>query len=531
MATIQGRYSATRDAARWRAPSLWRVTAGQRWFILISTAFVLLRIPSFFEPTWYSDAGAYSDIGWALNHGARLYVDVWDNKPPGIYWLSAFLTAHLPVAIAMPLATSVVTAVAAVCVAGVGTRVGGTGVGMIAALSFVVVASLPNLDGDLFNAEVFGAALVAAAIAIVLRCSRPRWLLAAGALSGLALLFKGVFAADLLVVMGVAAIVAESRGRRAITNSVAVLAGWSIVVLAATLGLLEQGALGPGIAVLTRSDAGYVAAYGSQGFAGIPGAILTAARVLVPVGAGAGVAAAFVVRGRLAGAAIAWWLGWDVASSMVSGRGFPHYVQQAEPAICLALAVAASALWRRHGHQGLFAGASVAAAIVSCLLVLWVPQAELSLAHGRGLPGLKVDSVATSRLPTYYAAGFRRLFDPSTAPAFDRLFPANLTLQRTAVSEIDSHSAPTDRIFVWGWIPWIYTLSNRMPAGRFVALGSAYYIEPSSQDTLLHDLEAHPPAVLIVETPTTPAALLEFLRRHHYQHAVTTGVDLWILQA
>src|SRR5260370_40048193 len=158
------------------------------------------------------------------------------------------------------------------------------------------------------------------------------------------------------------------------------------------------------------------------------GAILTAARVLFPVGAGAGVAAAFVVRGRLAGAAIAWWLGWDVASSMVSGRGFPHYVQQAEPAICLALAVAASALWRRYGHQGLFARATVATAIISCLLVLWAPQAELSLAHGRGLPGLKVDSVATSRLPTYYAEGVSRLFDPSTAPAFDRLTSADLSL-------------------------------------------------------------------------------------------------------
>jgi len=524
MATVQGRYSATRDAA------LWHVTAGQRWFILISTAFVLMRIPSFFEPTWYSDAGAYSDIGWALNHGARLYVDVWDNKPPGIYWLSAFLAGHLPVAIAMPLATSVAGAVAAVCVAGIGTRVGGAGVGTIAGLSFVVVASLPILDGDLFNAEPFGAALVAAAIAIVLRSSRPRWLIAAGALAGLALLFKGVFAADLVVVMGVAAILAESRGRAAVTNSGAVLAGWSIVVLAATLVLFEQGALGPGVAVLARSDVGYVAAYGSQGFAGISGVMLTAARVLFPAGVGAGVAAAFVVRRRLAAAALAWWLGWDVASSMVSGRGFPHYVQQAEPAICVALAVAASALWRRHGHQRLFAGATVAAAIIGCLVVLWVPAAELSLAHGRGLPGLKVDSVATSRLLTYYVDGYHRLVDPSTAPAFDRLFPANLTLQRTAVSEIDSHSTPSDRIFVWGWIPWIYTLSDRMPAGRFVALGSAYYVEPSSQDMLLRDLEAHPPAVLIVETPATPEALLEFLRRHHYQRAVTTSVDLWVLQ-
>jgi len=36
--------------------------------------------------------------------------------------------------------------------------------------------------------------------------------------------------------------------------------------------------------------------------------------------------------------------------------------------------------------------------------------------------------------------------------------------------------------------------------------------------------------VLIVETRTTPGALLDFLRLHHYRHAATTSVDLWVLQ-
>src|SRR5713101_5093501 len=529
MATVQGRFSAIREAAQPRTPSLWRVALRQRWFIVISSAFVLLRLPSFVEPTWYSDAGTYADIGWALNRGARLYLDVWDNKPPGIYWLSALLVGHAPIAIAMPLASTLFVGAAAVCVASIARKVGGAGAGTIAALSYVVVASLPILDGDLFNAELFGATFVAAAIAIVVHSSRPRWLIVAGALAGLALLFKGVFAADLVVVMGIAAIVASPRTRNVITNSGAVLAGWTIVAAAAGLALFEQGALAAAIAVLARSDVGYVATYGSQGFAGISGAMLTAARVLVPVSAGAGVAAGFVVRGHPAAAALTWWLGWDVASSMVSGRGFPHYVQQAEPAICVALAVAASVMWRRYGHKGMFAAATIAAAVISCFLVLLVPSAELSLAHGRGLPGLRVDSVPASMLPAYYLDGYHRFLDPSAAPAFDRLFPANLTLQRTAMNEIDSHSAPGDRVYVWGWIPWIYTLTNRTPAGRFVALDSAYYLEPSAQGTLLHDLEAHPPTVLIVETRTPPGALLDFLRLHHYQHAATTGVDLWVL--
>ena len=530
MATVQGRFSATRQDAQSSTPPLSRIAARQRWLIVIAGAFVLMRIPTFVEPTWYSDAGTYADIGWALNHGARLYVDVWDNKPPGIYWLSAFLAGRLPIMIAMPLASTLFTGAAAACVASIGRRVAGAGVGTIAALAYVVVASLPSLDGDLFNAELFGATFVAAAIAIVVHSSRPGWLIIAGALTGLALLFKGVFAADLIVVMGIAAIVANRQGRTVVASSGAVMAGWTIVAAAAALALFEQGALGAAIAVLARSDVGYVATYGSQGFAGISGAMVTAARVLTSIGAGAGVATALLVRRRLAEAALAWWLGWDVASAMVSGRGFPHYVQQAEPAICVALAVAASALWQRFGHKGMFAAATVAAAVISCVLVLLVPAAELSLGHGRGLPGLKVDSVPMSLLPAYYVDGYHRLIDPSAAPAFDGLFPANLAMQRMAVSEIDSHSVPGDRVYVWGWIPWIYALSNRAPAGRFVALDSAYYIEPSAQGTLLRDLEAHPPEALIVDTRATPGALLDFLRLHHYQHDGTTSVDLWVLQ-
>ncbi len=63
-----------------------------------------------------------------------------------------------------------------------------------------------------------------------------------------------------------------------------------------------------------------------------------------------------------------------------------------------------------------------------------------------------------------------------------------------------------------------------------MALDSAYYVEPSAEGTLLRDLETHRPTVLIVETGTTPGALLDFLQRHHYQHDATRGVDLWVLQ-
>ena len=536
MATAEGRFLESPGVLLPPVPTIWRAIVRQRWVIVISGVFALLRLPSFVEPTWYSDAGTYADIGWALNHGARLYIEVWDNKPPGMYWLSEFLIAHFPTAIAMPLASSLFTATAAFCVAAAGSRLGGAQVGNAAALVYVVIGSLPSLDGNLFNAELCGAAFVAMAVAIVLRASSFRWLILAGTLVGVAALFKAVFAADIVMVIAIPAIVRLSEKRRMLSTpnakaALAILAGCSVTMIAAALALLRQDALGPAIAVIARSDVSYIVTYGSGGISGVPGTLLTALRIFIVLVAGVGIARALIRRGHPSAAVLAWWLGWDLASAMVSARGFPHYVQQAEPVLCLALALAAFALSSRFGHRRLLVATTVLATFICCQVVLWLPSAEIAVASGHGLPGPKDDGVATSRLPAYYIDGYRRLIDPSAGQAFDASFPTDLAQQRMAVKIVDSLSAPGDRVFVWGWISWVYALSNRMPAGRYVALDSAYYVDPSAQSNLLGDLEAHPPKVLIVETKATPQALVDFLLQHRYQRVVTAvgGSDYWVL--
>ena len=63
-------------------------------FLLNSIPYVLsiiLRIPSFFEPHWYTDTGIYSAIGKSLNNNGILYKTIIDNKPPLIYYLFALL--------------------------------------------------------------------------------------------------------------------------------------------------------------------------------------------------------------------------------------------------------------------------------------------------------------------------------------------------------------------------------------------------------------------------------------------------------
>ena len=66
-----------------------------RWSILI-TAMVLLILPivAFSQIAAHTRVDIVDDqmfgyFGWRVAHGAILYEDVWDNKPPGIYWINA----------------------------------------------------------------------------------------------------------------------------------------------------------------------------------------------------------------------------------------------------------------------------------------------------------------------------------------------------------------------------------------------------------------------------------------------------------
>ncbi|MCB1281842.1 MAG: hypothetical protein KDB18_10000, partial [Salinibacterium sp.] len=77
---------------------------------------------------------------------------------------------------------------------------------------------------------------------------------------------------------------------------------------------------------------------------------------------------------------------------------------------------------------------------------------------------------------------------------------------------IEATTSPEDKIFVWGFSPWLYGYSHRRPAGRFVfgtyVTGIVPWfhgtldeertrIVPGSVDALLGDLEREKPALII----------------------------------
>ncbi len=177
-------------------------------------------------------------------------------------------------------------------------------------------------------------------------------------------------------------------------------------------------------------------------------------------------------------------LGWfasGVISTMLSGRTFDHYVIQVVP------------------------GLSLAGGWLLARMMEWLRQTGASTKWSR-YPGwlLLAAAVAWTSIDLNH---FRRTADPNDDPHEAKLY-----------SLIHRHSDPTDRIFVWGYSPGIYLMSQRLPSTRFIytnyltglipwtnldpLVDTTYAVVPGAWDRLAEDLSRHPPA-LIVDTMST----------------------------
>ncbi len=155
--------------------------------LVILAGVVLLRLPSLFEPYWYGDEGVYLTVGQALARGANLYKDIHDNKPPLLYLVAAVAGTQFWfrfIALGWNVAT--------VAVFGKLAKKwweGGDGA-MWATVLFAVLTSLPFLEGNIANAELFFLLPTVAAFGILWSGKGYGASVVAGGLYGLAALFK-----------------------------------------------------------------------------------------------------------------------------------------------------------------------------------------------------------------------------------------------------------------------------------------------------------------------------------------------------
>lgn len=215
--------------------------------IFLALIFLGIRIVRFFEPLGL-DQGLFAYFGQHIPRGDIPYKDIWDSKPPGIFYVYAFALGLGDAIGWVYLLEGLCSAATAFLIYRLGRRLSDERVGLTAALVYVLFSHAPLLGGFWANAQAerFMELPIVGSL-ILLTTEHPRreraFLLASGMLSGVAILFKLV--AFLIVPCAIFYVIFSRKDTRcAARGTLVFLIGLALPPLAALGYFWSRGALG-----------------------------------------------------------------------------------------------------------------------------------------------------------------------------------------------------------------------------------------------------------------------------------------------
>lgn len=164
-------------------------------FAILLAVAVVLRCDTFGDPNLHGDEVFYHQVGIAMHHGARPYVDVWDRKPFGLFALFYLITAISPAPIVYQLAATLFAAGTAWVIGAIAQPWAGPRGALLAGMCYLLwLAPLQGFGGQ---SPIFYNLFIAAAALLVLNAlprlaqgERPRSVFAAMLLGGCAITIK-----------------------------------------------------------------------------------------------------------------------------------------------------------------------------------------------------------------------------------------------------------------------------------------------------------------------------------------------------
>jgi hypothetical protein len=496
----------------------WLARAGGALSIALAVAALafwvhLFELPA--ENTW--DAALFLSTAKLMRHGLLLYRDLWDPKPPGVFWYMRGVFAVLPVAVWSVRLTDYILYVLAglaffrLCrlEARVPLALLGTGL-------WLVYAHHPDFDNQGFYTEEYA---VICGIGAVLAAARywrrggARWVIGSGVAAAGAMLCKHPGAACALP-----ALVLLS-GRRP-TRALPLFALAMAVPLAAVVAAFWwRGALEPLL------DAQMRFLIGPDGF-GAPGPADLAGRtrefavrtweqlaphpaLLWPAVGGAAIGALRPTRPRVAALV---WLVADLLGIAAQRYYYPHYFIAAfASAVLVAVFGAAWILeWRPSDGRALVAlrSAGVAALVLAALVVLERMDAARRPMLRRGWALLEAGPAAWPR-------------DPGTR------------LDAELGTYLRERTAADDRVFIFdtGSVAAVYWVADRVPASRYLLSIAPTGSVPRRIEQLA-ELAAHRPAYVVVTGNPVERHFSPYLREHYglmFVRDVGSRAEIWAL--
>ncbi|HEY6474064.1 MAG TPA: glycosyltransferase family 39 protein [Acidimicrobiales bacterium] len=449
---------------------------------------VLARLPFLHTPLT-ADEGGYAEVARLWSHGAVLYQGAWVDRPQGLLIIfRAMLHVDGGSAEALRALAAVAGALVVAVTMVVTARLAGRIPATIAGLAMATVGAAPFIESFTLSGELLASLFAVASLLAFVRYlerAAPGWLVAAGLLTGCAVLVKqsafdaGAAAAVYLV---------WTRRRGGIVPAAALVAAAFLPVVVAAV--TAQSFHGWWYAMVTYRDQADSILTGS-----VHARIDQAWSSAGPAARGLGVLALLAVAGwrrwPLLGVL---WLAFACAAVIGGGNFHNHYYQQMVPPLALLAGIGGAELLRRRNVAYVAVVGVALAATVFVTVPLW--------------------------------------FDSPDAQA-RAVFPGDPHLQTDAavVRYVRSHTRPGQRIFVMWAAADLYYLANRDPSFRYMWFRNIQAIPGALGQARRMLSGKHPPALVVgINSPGSmdPSGRTQKILDERYRKVATVeGVPIY----
>jgi hypothetical protein len=458
-------------------------------------------------PHYYGDEEIYFVMGRAWANGVPLYKAMFDHKPPLIYIMAGIAPTMIAfrglLAGVMVVHTILFWKLAQLFWAK--TR---PNLAYVSSFIFVLLTTLPTLEGLTVNAELLMMMPVTAAAVILWTAKMSEWkkFLLAGLLGGIGWLFKIPVAFDMMAI-GLYFFVFK---KNTLLDGIKAFFSWSFLAyaiafvapLALTFVYYYLKGTGPDyLATVLTVNLGYVSSWSTSTYVFNPfksglvvrGTILAIYALVL-----------YLNRKKLDKSFVfaTLWFGFSLFGALLSARPYPHYLQEV---------VAPAALFLPF----IFAAENLLTWIFIAIVIAISGLVEYQIKFW-GYPTLSV-------YKTYWEYVSGKISWSSYISRFD-----NASKNYELARYLNERLVENDQIFNWSTDSTIYNLTNRLPSGgKYIV--SFHIRDLNKYNYVMEQLELSKPKYVLIQLGSGDFPALTALLDHKYVLAkVIDNVEIYI---
>lgn len=441
-----------------------------KFWIFTFLIFIILRLPSLFEPYWYGDEGIYLTLGHGIRKGLVLYKQIHDNKPPTLYYLAALGQTVFGFRLLLSLVMiPTVFFFYKLCL-----HFFKTNLAKFSTFVFIVLTSIPFIEGNIANAEIFMLLPTILGFHLFLNSKKPLHFLISGILLGLAFSIKTpVFIEAFFLILWIFVdnfSKIKQKFWQLFFQAFLLGIGFLIPMLVYLLYFYLLHAIVPFLSSALLQNFSYLSSWatGTQTASASSGGLIHRLIILFIFWL-----LIFILKvKKVISSQLAFILSWLAATIfgvLLSTRPYPHYLIQTLPPLILCFCF-------------IFSKPNLKI-ILPVLSILGLTVLIIKKYNFYFYPSLK------------YYQNFYSFQNPNS---YSQYFGSRVLTNQAISQIIKSRTDANDRIFVWGDEPYVYAMSDRLPIGRYTV---AYHIADfNGYLETINSFKAYPPKFVVYYT-------------------------------